>query len=646
MPIRKLPIPSWFQDLLPWVPPALLAVRLKQVWLEKGCNFLSVRLGKAACGEITYVETLSFFRNDLLICFILIPCGLLLMTRWLPPLLRATIIGLSSVLCLVFLYIELHCLYSVGRFLSLSILLKGFDFAWKEGGILATYARPSGLAKTGLLIAFMTGVSWWNARRQPQQVPAERYSRWITMIVLLSVGLTWAVLWLPRIPTTSYHASAILVSLNIFAGRPAVGKVDDSEFRNLSAGELIERYNQFVRAPVPMNSPYFASAKGSDVIFFVFETGSAKSLPADYPWNEFPNLRSLRENSFVGMRHETTYPYTSRALFSIFSSRYPSNVDASDAEIHPNAKFEGMMHPLTAAGYNTAVFSPSNWNREPDDAMFKGLGFQQLHFADEKDEADSAGPVSRESAWQARLRTDLATLALLKQHIDAWASRGQRYAVAFLPQIGHRPWPDISKGGEEKDFVKRGRAIMALQDAWLGEIMKTLDKHGRLRDTVIVVTGDHGVRTKQEEPSFVVGMVDESSFHVPLLIYTPRTLPSEERIPWITSHIDIGPTILNLLGESGKRECNEGAVIWDPKIQDRTTYFFAAFNLGVDGYHSGGRFFMRNQMGGVYQSTQLHFDDRNAVPYSSPLQQEVARSITRMVALQQALSSACSTPQP
>jgi len=74
--------------------------------------------------------------------------------------------------------------------------------------------------------------------------------------------------------------------------------------------------------------------------------------------------------------------------------------------------------------------------------------------------------------------------------------------------------------------------LLQLQDKWLGQIVEQLSNDGRLDKTIIVVTGDHGIRTATEDPSFEPhGLAPDYSFHVPLLIFAPKVLESQQTIP-------------------------------------------------------------------------------------------------------------------
>jgi hypothetical protein len=233
------------------------------------------------------------------------------------------------------------------------------------------------------------------------------------------------------------------------------------------------------------------------------------------------------------------------------------------------------------------------------------------------------------------MAADIATLHLLESNLDRWIASGQKFATAFMPQIGHPPYPDSYP--VDKTMRERGRAIIALQDAWLGELMDFLEKRGQLDKTIIVVLGDHGRRSLSENPNLRRGTIDETTFHVPLLIYAPRALDHTEWIPWITSHIDVAPTVLDLLGAKGARDSEQGSAIWNPALVDRTTFFFAQLMFGADGYVSHGKFYMWHYYSdSVYANSQAFFDTGNIIPPQSPIARDVTSNIVKIIMIEKA----------
>jgi arylsulfatase A-like enzyme len=107
-------------------------------------------------------------------------------------------------------------------------------------------------------------------------------------------------------------------------------------------------------------------------------------------------------------------------------------------------------------------------------------------------------------------------------------------------------------------------------------------------------------------------------------------------IPWLTSHIDVAPTVLDLLGVERGRDFEQGSPIRDANLAKRQIYFFAGSLFGADGYCSDGRFCVRNQMSdSVYASSTQHFETKDVVRSDSADYTQVSRSLARMAGLQQ-----------
>ncbi len=263
--------------------------------------------------------------------------------------------------------------------------------------------------------------------------------------------------------------------------------------------------------------------------------------------DDLPNMRELRKQAWVGARHYTTFPITTRALFSLLTSQYPPNKWSKDNLYIQDHVSSSLIRTLGAAGYETAVYGSS-------DALFQGtrqtlenLGFRHIQSTSldmDPQLLDFSGRRDSQSFVIHEQQVDLLALKQLKADAERWMQSDQRYAAVFLPQISHGPWGDIRSNGRETNLLTRCRNLIQVEDQWLGEILDLLKQHGRLSRTLIVITGDHGVRTPVEDPAFPRGFNDDYSFHVPFLLYAPGVLHSTNILRWVTSHIDVTPSIL------------------------------------------------------------------------------------------------------
>ena len=101
--------------------------------------------------------------------------------------------------------------------------------------------------------------------------------------------------------------------------------------------------------------------------------------------------------------------------------------------------------------------------------------------------------------------------------------------------------------GESAPRAERIAGVRAFVDEGIAKVL------GAVRDCaagepLIVVTGDHGYRSRDEHPSIRSGWLDEVRFRVDLLMHHRGLFEEPLVVDHPTSHTDLTPTILDLLG--------------------------------------------------------------------------------------------------
>jgi hypothetical protein len=149
--------------------------------------------------------------------------------------------------------------------------------------------------------------------------------------------------------------------------------------------------------------------------------------------------------------------------------------------------------------------------------------------------------------------------------------------------------------------------------------VEQLSSERRLDHTIIVVTGDHGIRTAIEDPSFEPhGLLPDYSFHVPLLIFAPQILKDRQTVRFVTSHIDVAPTVLDLLGIKQGREFEQGLPVWDTDGSKRKVFLWAGDYLGAEGFAEGQNFTVWNEVVDyVFTGRSLDEDVMHMAPVGS-----------------------------
>jgi len=625
------------QDLrlwLLWLPPAFIAGYLKMVvLLQSGvcyqCTALNGQSWLDKAGE------LSFFRADLLVMVVAVPALLSVLARLFPGR-RALPIAAAAVSASLYLYLfaQVQCVVTVGSFVAPDLLLDGLAWAAHAPEAGSAYMPGSAVVFIVVGLAIIAAALHRNPRVRPSGSSPSRALNALPRLVALAAGLLTLVAWIWPVPTSALHKSAIAQALWPSSGwSPAVS----SNLSSMTAQSLWQEYRRVYNAPQSSREPrYWASMAGADVFVFVFETGPAKCLPIDGDLSDFPTLARLRQRAFIAPRHYTTAPITKLAIVSIFNSLYPPGSGSREFEQPGIPVLPGVPRALADAGYVTEYASGASLETYLGfKRQLASQGFQRIRGPEEPRGQFDQEP---EVPWAERQRRlDDGALGLLRRDLHRLSSNGQRYLAAFCPLFGHAPWSDIFNG-KHHEIYQLGRAYMALQDRWLGELVADLEKSGRLDRTIIVVTADHGIRTRKEDPGFPVGLTDAVSFHVPLLIWAPGAVDTATTIPYPTSHLDIGPTVLDLLGVETGREFEQGAPLWDPRIKRRETFYLGKFLTGSDGFHRDGGFYMYQYLtDSLRESADMHFDLRVPPLPASTRRTELLRDLTHFTEIQRAL---------
>lgn len=529
-------------------------------------------------GRPSLNDLLFLYRQDLIIFGVILP----MLTVWCFVKLRFFIAAMISVILVVLLqvllYANLQTWGQVGSFLTWQALENGISFGLSNPEYVGEYISVDGMVKLTALIAFSFGV-------------------------LITGRLIWRRSWLIRI-----WGIAGLVSVAVCAILSSIGYVSNMRAAPISgsfvlnavaalrddgpgsasappASELNERYAQLARiSQSTYQGPNFGVQKGSNLLIFVLETASIEFLDTRKALPDHPVLDELKGKLFVANNHYTTFPASAEGNLSILTGTYPPRAIYGTCLIdvpRTGGRLPGPIAQLRADNYKTGIYAPYQSQVPADKVVFESTGFENVVYGDMLPGSGDA---------------DKRTVDRLTSDIAGWTRAKQPFAVAILPQIGHGPW-STSLGATVQD---RGAKLARIQLDWLEEIVETLRAADQLDNTVILLTGDHGVRTSVEDQRVKVGMIDWYSFHVPLLMYAPRADYStlDSSIP--SSHVDISAELGELFGLA-PLPSYQGLALHNPERATRRSFLMAGWYFGANGYRDSNESAMYSDLlGTVY----------------------------------------------
>ena len=311
-------------------------------------------------------------------------------------------------------------------------------------------------------------------------------------------------------------------------------------------------------------------ANGRNVVLILLESAGAQYLKSyGASADPTPNLTRLARHSLLFEKAYAVYPESIKGLFSILCSRYPA-MDAPP-EMHRGVGSPSLAEMLRGVGYRTALFHSGRFMYLGMEEVIRNRGFEGLYDAgDIGGEHESSfgveepATVARMLEWLARLPSD------------------QPFFLTYLPIAGHHPYftPEPRPFADDTD---RNRYLNALHyaDQSLGELIEGMRRLGKDENSVFVICGDHGEAFGQHPGNFGHTLfIYEENVQVPFLVMAPGLIEREVRSTQIASLIDIGPTVLDLLGLPIPSACQGVSLL---QIQPNMALFFTDYSLGLLG---------------------------------------------------------------
>ena len=292
--------------------------------------------------------------------------------------------------------------------------------------------------------------------------------------------------------------------------------VGDGIDNNCIGGDLtqsgLENWNSARMAMLPASHP---SARRLNLIFIFIDAVRADRLGAyGYPKNTSPNIDKLAAKSSVFENGFTPSPYTYAALPKFMQSAYW------------DGHFETWTQVLARNGYRTILF-PS-----------------RIEYFLKRHVKGIAEVIPQKHGVEKLMESTIETIGEQKDDRPFCA-------YLYIPDP-HRPYLRHSRFdfGDSDSGLYDGE--IAFTDAALGKLFDWMERSGRINDTMVVITSDHGESLGERAVYDHSTQLYNEQARVPMIFYVPNIAP--QRIADYVSTIDLGTTILNIVGMEPSKE--------------------------------------------------------------------------------------------
>ncbi len=341
-----------------------------------------------------------------------------------------------------------------------------------------------------------------------------------------------------------------------------------------------------VAAAVALGSPLLAvllsapsehdqRATGPNVVVMTLDTTRADHLGVYGSSNATPSLDEIARQGAVFDTVVSSSPLTEPAHLGLFTGQAPHASGVVSNGTHIGDRPGLVYRQLQDAGYATAGFVAAfpvharfGWAQGMDvyDDDFGGLaGLHRLNLVKAWDQLALRQHVLRERPGGQVVDRALDWLGrrppgpffMWVHMFDAhgpYEAPGHPFDPAAQGQQMQLPayWPPAHRAIVDADWLLEAYAAeVRYVDAQVGRLIDALGQEGVLDNTIVVVTADHGESLMENGLLFDHGDdLFEPSLRIPLLVRYPPAVKAGLRIPCLSSNLDVGPTVLGLLGRT------------------------------------------------------------------------------------------------
>ncbi|MCP4136133.1 MAG: sulfatase-like hydrolase/transferase [bacterium] len=361
---------------------------------------------------------------------------------------------------------------------------------------------------------------------------------------------------------STLHELSMNPVYNLFAGQqektalaalPAENSTKDVPFSFKLDTSSLEKP---LRHPRISNIP---RGKKYNIILYFFESTPTKYL--DIKINDkyvTPTLHRLAANSLYAKNHYANFPLSANAMLSILSSSYEHNTKDLVIQQHPDIKLLTIPEILKKQGYRTSLIHTGGLRYAGQRRFLKNRKFDQII---EYNDLIKIPPYNYHVGWGVDER------AMIKPGIDfIKKDRNKPFFITYLPvnphhpyKIPHKKYQITGKIPANLDYKKRNwlNYLNSLHyaDAALGELVDALEKEGLMENTLFFLFSDHGEAFYQHRKNYNHPFyIYEENVHVPFMIYSKQFFKKRLDYTAVTRHIDILPTIQDILDIPARKE--------------------------------------------------------------------------------------------
>ncbi len=405
--------------------------------------------------------------------------------------------------------------------------------------------------------------------------------------VILSVGLTVFAVLLPQ--TAIHRVAAVVLAIGagiavarVVASRPDAWMPRIRAFRRILLAVVVvvgvtsPAYRAWSTRRAYAALPPLADGAAPNVLLIILDTVRAASLSLyGYERPTTPEIDAFAKRGVVFDWAMSASPWTLPSHASMMTGQYVGRLSTGFTQTLDAAE-PTIAELFQARGYETVGVIANQHYTAWDSGLQRGFlyysdfprTFVQLLKSSWYGQTVIANDLYRARSFNDVLKTlrqfklyvvpkpagDEHTATDITTDFLAWHSKRQarpyfaflNYYDAHAPYTPTRKWRNkFSQAPKSKDLYE---AEIAYIDSEVGRLLRTLESRGALKNTVVVITADHGEQFGEHKLHGHGNSVYLPLLHVPLVVVNPEQVPAGVRVPRTVSLRDLPATLAQLTG--------------------------------------------------------------------------------------------------
>jgi phosphoglycerol transferase MdoB-like AlkP superfamily enzyme len=252
-----------------------------------------------------------------------------------------------------------------------------------------------------------------------------------------------------------------------------------------------------------------------------------------------PCLDELAKDSLLFENYYANGFQTVRSEFSLLTSHYPNLGRGPHYLLNPYVQLISLPTILGRYGYDPIWISAYTADFEHKRRFLSLHGIRTIYDVEK-------APQGKKIGW------GLGDFEMFRWASDLLDRNQQPFFAEVMTLSNHFPFysfptdAQLRKTSNGERYTGYTRGIFYTDHA-VGEFFRLARTKTWFRNTIFIITGDHGLFIFPDKEKMDAARRLEAAFRVPLLIYAPgRIQPGRRKM--VASHVDVAPTILDLIG--------------------------------------------------------------------------------------------------